>query len=100
MKQHHYYISLKNMFNSDCAIYYGTNLPKMAKAFSILQGKIGNIFQFKLDIDENYDPDCGAFRSISSALPEQEAEKWGKKALDKCDKIMADIRKEFGDEAN
>ena len=61
MSKHHYYISVKNQFNSDCTIYCGTNLPKMAKAYAKLEKFRDYGYDIKLDEDMNYDPDCGAF---------------------------------------
>ena len=97
----HYYISVKNNHNADCSIYYGTNLPKMAKAYFYLQTRLGNTVKFKLDIDENYDPDCGAFKSFTQIFDYIDGlMKFGQKPLIECDKVLDEIRKEFGEEAN
>lgn len=93
---YHYYIAVLNKFNAWATIYCGTNLPKMAKAYAKFENALGHYFKFKLDLDENYDPDCGAFKtyeqvfgglpSVGSALA--------------FDNWLAAIRKEFGNEAN
>lgn len=92
----HYYISVKNQYNADCTIYNGTNLPKMAKAYSILVNRLGDSFNFKLDIDENYDSDLGAFDTFSAIFGRNEKPF----ACMHADLIMAEIKKEFGNEAN
>ena len=93
---YHYYIAVLNEFNAWATIYYGTNLSKISKAYAKLENALGHDFKFKLDLDENYDPDCGAFKtyeqvfgglpSVGSALA--------------FDNWLAAIRKEFGNEAN
>ena len=95
---HHYYIAVKNKFNSWATIYCGTNLPKMSKAYSKLEKWMeGYGFKFKLDIDENYDSDCGAFKTYEQVFGEPS--KYGTPSL-AFDNVLIDIRKEFGDEAN
>ena len=57
---------------------------------------MGHDFKFKLEHDENYDPDCGAFKTyeqVFGGLPPVGS------AL-AFDNWLAAIRKEFGDEAN
>lgn len=93
---YHYYIAVLNKFNSWATIYCGTNLSKISKAYAKLENALGHDFNFKLDLDENYDPNCGAFKtyeqvfgglpSVGSALA--------------FDNWLATIRKEFGNEAN
>lgn len=93
---YHYYIAVLNKFNAWATIYCGTNLSNISKAYAKLENALGHDFNFKLDLDENYDPDCGAFKtyeqvfgglpSVGSALA--------------FDNWLAAIRKEFGNEAN
>ena len=92
----HYYISVKNQYNADCTIYIGTNLPKMAKVYSKLVNTLGDTFNFSLDIDENYDPDLGAFDKFEQVFGTEE----NSFACLHGNLIMDEIRQEFGDEAN
>ncbi len=93
---HHYYIAVKNKFNAWATIYCGTNLPKMAKAYYKLERALGYDFKFKLELDENYDSDCGAFKTYEQVFGEP-AQVGPTLAFDNW---LIAIRKEFGNEAN
>ena len=94
---HHYYIAVKNKFNSWATIYCGTDLPKISKAYYFLERSMfGYGFKFKMDIDENYDSDCGAFKTYEQVFGEPS--QVGPTLA--FDNVLRDIRKEFGDEAN
>ena len=93
---HHYYIAVLNKFNAWATIYCGTNLPKMSKAYVKLEKALGDDFKFKLEIDENYDPDCGAFKTYEQVFGEP-SQVGPTLAFDNW---LAAIRKEFGNEAN
>ena len=93
---YHYYIAVLNKFNAWATIYCGTNLSKISKAYAKLENALGHDFKFKLDLDENYDPDCGAFKTyeqVFGGLPSV-----GSTLA--FDNWLATIRKEFGNEAN
>ena len=95
---HHYYIAVKNKFNSWATIYCGTDLPKISKAYYFLERSMfGYGFEFKLDIDENYDSDCGAFKTYEQVFGEPS--KYGTPSL-AFDNTLIDMRKKYGDEAN
>jgi len=97
MCKRHYYIAVKNKFNAWATIYCGTNLPKMSKAFCKLEKQMeGYGFKFKLDIDENYDSDCGAFKTYEQVFGEPS--QVGPTLA--FDNVLCDIRKEFGEEAD
>ena len=68
----------------------------MAKAYAKLENALGHDFKFKLELDENYDPDCGAFKTyeqVFGGLPPVGSTL-------SFDNWLAAIRKEFGNEAN
>lgn len=93
---YHYYIAVLNKFNAWATIYCGTDLPKISKAYAKLENALGHDFKFKLDLDENYDPDCGAFKTYEQVFG-------GLLQVGSTlafDNWLAAIRKEFGNEAN
>lgn len=93
---YHYYIAVLNKFNAWATIYCGTNLPKISKAYAKLENALGHDFKFKLDLDENYDPDCDAFKTYEQVF----GGLLQVRSTLAFDNWLAAIRKEFGNEAN
>lgn len=98
-EQVHYVICLERVWpsgsKSNVSVFYGTDPDKMKDALAIFE-KTASGYKFNLDVDSNYDPDCGAFRTYESIYGESPATK-EEKALQKA---MKAVRKKYGEEGN
>jgi len=99
MNKRHYYIAVKNQFDAPCTVYEGTNLPKMAKAYSELQDVLAPHIEVILDIDENYDPDLGAFPTVSQLFDGEALRPWMERLLPAADRTLERIRERYGNTA-
>lgn len=99
MNKYHYTISVVKKFpgghSADCTIFNGTNLPKLAKVYAELVKQFGGYLDFKLDLDKNYDPDLGAFKTYQQIFGNDEAE-----FADSFDETIARLHKTFGENAD
>lgn len=99
-KKNHYEILLKRRWPGGTvgyvSVYRGTNLPKMADAYDLVRRRLDGWFELKLDIDENYDPDLGAFSTYESIFNEPSSP--GPSLA--FDNVMCEVRKLFGETAD
>ena len=95
----HYQICVERKWPSGAraqvAVYNGTDAEKMLQALDVFEHTAGS-YKFNLDVDRNYDPDCGAFRTYESIYgepPKTPDEQNFQKAMDA-------VRQRFGEEAD
>ena len=98
-EQEHYLICLERVWpsgsKSNVSVFYGTDHEKMKDALSIFE-KMASGYKFNLDVDCNYDPDCGAFKTYESIFGDIPTTK-EQKGLQKA---MKAVRKKYGEEGN